>query len=93
MNDNSLIKFFQFQTIVIAIEAAMDHKPSHREMTSVLISQLLMEGVLSSEDVAKGFEILLGNLPDLILDAPVSLWVSFIPGKMWLQMSMQSTLC
>lgn len=55
---------------MIAIEAAMDHKPSHREMTSVLISQLLMEGVLSSEDVAKGFEILLGNLPDLILDAP-----------------------
>lgn len=58
------------QTIVIAIESAMDHKPSHREMTSVLISQLVMEGVISSEDIAKGFEILLSNLPDLILDAP-----------------------
>ncbi|ODM98620.1 Programmed cell death protein 4 [Orchesella cincta] len=57
------------KTIVIAVEAAMDHKPSHREMTSVLISEF-MEGVVTSEDVAKAFEILLGNLPDLILDAP-----------------------
>ncbi|CAL8103149.1 unnamed protein product [Orchesella dallaii] len=57
------------RTIVVAIEAAMDHKPSHREMTSVLISEL-MEGVVTSEDMAKGFKILLENLPDLILDAP-----------------------
>jgi programmed cell death protein 4 len=60
----------KFKTIVIAIEAAMDHKPSHREMTSVLISQLVLEGVISQEDIAKSFEILLSNLPDLILDAP-----------------------
>jgi len=57
------------KVIVIAVEAAMDHKPSHREMTSVLISDLAEE-MVSSEDIAKGFEVLLGNLPDLILDAP-----------------------
>jgi len=55
--------------IVVAIEAAMDHKPSHREMTSVLISELLEE-IVSPDDMAKAFETLLGNLPDLILDAP-----------------------
>jgi len=57
------------KVIVIAVEAAMDHKPSHREMTSVLISELAEE-LIPPEDVAKGFEILLGNLSDLILDAP-----------------------
>ncbi|CAG7835683.1 unnamed protein product [Allacma fusca] len=57
------------KVIVIAVEAAMDHKPSHREMTSVLISDL-SEEIVTSEDIAKAFEILLGNLPDLILDAP-----------------------
>jgi programmed cell death protein 4 len=57
------------KVIEIAIEAAMDHKPSHREMTSVLISELTDE-IVSSEDIAKAFEILLGNLSDLILDTP-----------------------
>lgn len=31
----------------------MDHKPSHRELTSVLISELIEE-MLETEDVAKG---------------------------------------
>jgi len=57
------------RVIVIAVEAAMDHKPSHREMTSVLISEL-SEELIPPEDIAKGFEILLNNLGDLILDAP-----------------------
>lgn len=38
---------------MIAVEAAMDHKPSHRELTSVLISELIEE-MLETEDVAKG---------------------------------------
>lgn len=59
----------KYQIIVIAVEAAMDHKPSHRELTSVLISELIEE-MLETEDVAKAFEVLLQNLPDLILDAP-----------------------
>uniref|UniRef100_A0A1L8DLU4 Programmed cell death protein 4 n=1 Tax=Nyssomyia neivai TaxID=330878 RepID=A0A1L8DLU4_9DIPT len=53
----------------IAIEIAMDHKPSHREMTSVLISDLYWR-VISSRDITNGFDMLLKNLPDLILDTP-----------------------
>jgi len=59
----------KYQIIVIAIEAAMDHKPSHREFTSVLISDLVEE-MLETEDVGKAFDVLLQNLPELILDAP-----------------------
>jgi len=47
-NDN----YFE-QIIVTAIEAAMDHKPSHRELTSLLISEL-SEEIVASEDIAKG---------------------------------------
>ncbi|KAK6635190.1 hypothetical protein RUM44_000441 [Polyplax serrata] len=59
----------RFMIVQIAIEIAMDHKPSHREMTSVLISDLYGR-VISQRDMAKGFDILLRNLPDLILDTP-----------------------
>jgi len=55
----------KYQIIVIAIEAAMDHKPSHREFTSVLISDLVEE-MLETEDVGKAFDVLLQNLPELI---------------------------
>ncbi|XP_066151031.1 programmed cell death protein 4 [Euwallacea fornicatus] len=52
-----------------AIEIAMDHKPSHRELTSVLISDLYGY-VLSESDIVKAFENLLADLNDLILDIP-----------------------
>ncbi|XP_056640173.1 programmed cell death protein 4 [Diorhabda sublineata] len=51
------------------IEIAMDHKPSHREMTSVLISDLFPH-TINETDISKAFENLLANLPDLILDIP-----------------------
>ncbi|XP_018580034.1 programmed cell death protein 4 [Anoplophora glabripennis] len=51
------------------IEIAMDHKPSHREMTSVLISDLFPH-VIAETDISKAFENLLANLNDLILDIP-----------------------
>lgn len=51
------------------IEIAMDHKPSHREMTSVLISDLFGH-VISETDITKAFQSLLANLSDLILDIP-----------------------
>lgn len=51
------------------IEIAMDHKPSHREMTSVLISDLFPH-VISENDICKAFENLFANLNDLILDLP-----------------------
>jgi programmed cell death protein 4 len=52
-----------------AVEMALEHKNSHREMTSVLISDLYGRCLISS-DYERGFDILLNNLPDLILDTP-----------------------
>nr|CAH7767914.1 unnamed protein product [Callosobruchus chinensis] len=51
------------------IEIALDHKPSHREMTSVLISDLFPH-VISEPDISKAFESLLANINDLKLDVP-----------------------
>lgn len=53
----------------LAIEIAMDHKPSHREMTSRLISDLYGR-VIKYRDIATAFDLLLKDLPDLILDTP-----------------------
>ncbi|XP_037937101.1 programmed cell death protein 4 [Teleopsis dalmanni] len=53
----------------VVVEISMDHKDSQREMTSVLISDLYGR-VITGKDIEKGFEILLGNLPDLTLDTP-----------------------
>ncbi|XP_014255101.1 programmed cell death protein 4 isoform X2 [Cimex lectularius] len=53
----------------LAIEIAFDHKPSHREMTSVLVSDLYGR-IVKQRDIATAFDILLANLPDLILDTP-----------------------
>lgn len=53
----------------LTIEIAMDHKPSHREMTSRLISDLYGR-VIKYRDIATAFDLLLKDLPDLILDTP-----------------------
>jgi len=53
----------------IAMELAMDHKPSHREMTSRLLSELYLK-VVSQRDIGKAFDYLLKQLQDLILDTP-----------------------
>jgi len=45
--------FVSLQVVVVTIEAAMDHKPSHREMASRLIS-VLVEEMLAPEDMIKG---------------------------------------
>jgi programmed cell death protein 4 len=55
--------------IKVAVEKAMEHKQSHREMTSVLISDLYGK-VVTSKDIARGFDILLANLSDIVLDTP-----------------------
>lgn len=52
-----------------AIEMAFDHKMSHREMTSVLLSDLYGRCLIGS-DYEHGFDMLLNNLPDLVLDIP-----------------------
>ena len=41
--------------VTISIELAMDHKPSHRELASVLISDLYQK-VISQRDIGKGME-------------------------------------
>jgi len=53
----------------LAIELSMDHKPSHREMTSQLISDLYQK-VISQRDIGKAFDYLLRQLSDLVLDTP-----------------------
>jgi len=59
----------RWMVVSITIELAMDHKPSHREMVSVLISELYLK-VISQRDIGKAFDFLLHQLPDLILDTP-----------------------
>lgn len=49
---NSFLLFFQIP--VLAVEIAMDHKPSHREMTSVLISDLYGR-VVTQRDIGRGW--------------------------------------
>ena len=39
--------------VTITVELAMDHKPSHRELASVLISDLYQK-VISQRDIGKG---------------------------------------
>lgn len=59
----------RWMIVSILIELAMDHKPSHREMSSALISDLYQK-VISQRDIGKAFDYLLRQLPDLILDTP-----------------------
>ncbi|CAO1417767.1 unnamed protein product [Diamesa hyperborea] len=65
------LKTGSFRPLVVrkAIEMAFEHKNSHREMTSVLISDLLGRCLIAS-DIQKAFDMLLSNLPDSILDTP-----------------------
>ena len=42
-----------FQIVVTMIEVAMDHKPSHRELTSILLSDLYQE-CLTQTDITRG---------------------------------------
>lgn len=61
------------------VEIALDHKPSHCEMASVLISDLYGR-VFTAKDIGYAFERLLEKLPDLVLDTPdaVQLLSNFI---------------
>lgn len=59
----------EYQVIVIAVTLAFEHKSSHRELTSVLISDLY-DRFLKMPDYEQGFKVLIKNLPDLVLDTP-----------------------
>ncbi|XP_035785583.1 programmed cell death protein 4-like [Anopheles albimanus] len=51
------------------VGVAFDHKQSQREMTSVLISDLYGR-VVTRDDICAGFDQLLYELPDIMLDTP-----------------------
>ncbi|XP_053313987.1 programmed cell death protein 4-like [Spea bombifrons] len=53
----------------LAVSLALEGKASHRELASRLLSDLAGK-VLSEEDIARAFDRMLSDLPDLILDTP-----------------------
>uniref|UniRef100_V5I0L4 Programmed cell death protein 4 n=2 Tax=Ixodes ricinus TaxID=34613 RepID=V5I0L4_IXORI len=55
--------------VCLAVSLAMERKPSHREMTSVLLSDMYGR-ILAEPDFEKGFHLLFKSLPDLVLDTP-----------------------
>lgn len=63
----------------LAVSLALEGKASHRELTSRLLSDLTGK-VLSEKDMARAFDKMLKELPDLILDTPeapqVKQWLS-----------------
>lgn len=59
----------RWMVVSVAIELSMDRKPSHREYTSVLLSQLYLK-IVSQRDIGKAFDYLLRTLNDLVLDTP-----------------------
>lgn len=52
-----------------SIEIAMDHKASHRELTSILIADLFSD-CITVPDITKAFENILADIDDLVLDIP-----------------------
>lgn len=53
----------------LAVSLALEGKASHRELTSRLLSDLSGK-LLSQSDMARAFDKMLKELPDLILDTP-----------------------
>lgn len=53
----------------LAVSLALEGKASHRELTSRLLSDLSGK-LLSQSDLARAFDKMLKELPDLILDTP-----------------------
>jgi len=53
----------------LAITLAMDRKASHRELTSILVSDLYGK-TLAAKDIQMGFDNLLKGLSDLVIDSP-----------------------
>jgi len=68
-NWNSISLRNRYLVVVTMIEIAMEHKPSHRELTSILLSDLYLECVTQT-DIVKGYDALLGALPEIVLDSP-----------------------
>lgn len=59
----------------MAVSLALEGKASHRELTSRLLSDLSGK-MLSQGDMARAFDKMLRELPDLLLDTPEAPQVS-----------------
>lgn len=59
----------------MAVSLALEGKASHRELTSRLLSDLSGK-MLSQADMARAFDKMLKELPDLLLDTPEAPQVS-----------------
>lgn len=57
------------RVVELSVGMAMDRKASHRELTSVLISDLYGKAI-SAKDIQMGFDNLLDSLKDLTIDSP-----------------------
>lgn len=63
------------ELLALVIQLSMERKPSHREMASVLLSDMY-ERILNEKDYEKGFTLLFESLPDLTLDTPeAATWI------------------
>lgn len=57
------------RVVELSVSMALDRKASHRELTSVLISDLYSKAI-KPKDIQQGFDGLLNNLKDLTIDYP-----------------------
>lgn len=57
------------RVVELAVSMGLDRKASHRELTSVLISDLYGKAI-KAKDIQQGFDGLLNNLKDLTIDYP-----------------------
>lgn len=57
------------RVVELSVSMALDRKASHRELTSVLISDLYGKAI-KAKDIQQGFDRLLNNLKDLTIDYP-----------------------
>ena len=55
--------------VELAVSLALDRKACHRELVSILISDLYSK-VITAKDIQKGFDNLLNTLADLVIDSP-----------------------
>lgn len=59
----------KFEFSSLAVSLSLEGKASHRELTSRLLSDLSGK-MLSQSEMARAFDKILKELPDLILDTP-----------------------
>jgi len=64
------ISHLKHRVIFLVVSMAMEKKGGERELTSVLISDLYHQRIVSEQDVELGFQALMNSLADMNLDTP-----------------------